>query len=337
MAAHYETLTAEEILKIKSPYELFGSKSHSGAARRLRQMWHPDRNSNPLAGEVLRHINGMVDRADAGDWGSVLTVFDLASDKRQYHFKYKKRVDADVGTMYIGKRMVLFDIPTEDEDLYRAGVAAIQGVRYPSIMIEQNFKRFIPRELHQYQSDVGLAMTVYKNQDQICLADLIAAGYEFKPGHLSWIVTGLYNFALFMEQAQHKMFGGLSLDSVFVNPQFRSVHVLGGWWFTQRVDKPMIGLPNWLVPLVPASILTAKKATSVIDQIAIRCLALRLLGDTTMVGSSLLHDKKNKEIVQFLRSSPRDTLIKDYSDWLKIEKDLPRLDVLTTFNDLYLQ
>lgn len=337
MTFHYETLTAEETLKIKSPYMLFGSKFHAAASRKLRQMWHPDRNDDPLAGEVLRHINELVDRADKGDWGNVLTVSDLTSSKRQFNFKYRKKLEIDVGAMYIGKQTVLFDVPTENEDLYRAGVASIQGVKYPSNMIEQNFKRFIPRDLLQYRSDAGLAMTVYKNQDQLCLADLIEAGYEFKPGHLSWIITGLYNFALFMEQAQHKMFGGLSLDGIFVNPQFRTVHILGGWWFSQRINIPMVGLPNWIVSHVPASVLTAKKATTVIDQIAIRCLAMRLLGDMPMVGSSLLHDKQNKPIVQFLRSSPRETLIKDYGDWMKIEKDLPRLDVLTTFNDLYQQ
>jgi hypothetical protein len=49
MTFHYETLTAEEILKIKSPYMLFGSKFHAAASRKLRQMWHPDRNDDPLA------------------------------------------------------------------------------------------------------------------------------------------------------------------------------------------------------------------------------------------------------------------------------------------------
>lgn len=338
MTAHYETLTADDILKIKSPYELFRSKfNHTPAARKLRQMWHPDRNPNPLAGDVLRHLNELIERADNGDWGNVLTVFDLVSDTKQYHFRYKKKRDIDVGSMYVGTQMVLFDVPTENEDLYRAGVLSIQGVKYPSKMIENNFTRFVPRELQQYKSDAGLVVTMYKNQDQVCLADLIEAKYEFKPGHLSWIITGLYNFALFMEQAQHRMFGGLSLDSIFVNPKFRTIHVLGGWWFSQRIDSLMVGLPNWLVPHVPKSIITSKKSTTVVDQIAIRCLALRLLGDTTMVGSSLLHDKQNKSIVQFLRSSPQETLIKDYGEWLKIEKDLPRLDVLMTFNDLYQQ
>lgn len=335
MTAHFESLTAEEILIIKSPYELFGTTNHKETARKLRQIWHPDKNSDPMASEVLIHINAMCDRADSGDWGNMLTVFDLSSDTKQYHFKYKKKTEVDVGTMYIGKKTVLFDIPSENEDLFQAGVASIQNVRYPTKMIEQNFNRFVPRDLHQYRTETGLAVTMYKNNDQICLADLLEANYGFKPGHLSWIVTGLYNFALFMEQAQHKMFGGLSLDGVFINPQFRTVHILGGWWFSQKLDKTMLGLPNWLISHIPASILTAKKASSVIDQIAIRCLALRLLGDATMVGSSLLHDKQNKTIIQFLRSSPRDSLIKDYGEWMKIEKDLPRLDVLMTFNDLY--
>jgi hypothetical protein len=237
--------------------------------------------------------------------------------------------------MYIGRKMVLFDVPKENEDLYKIGVSSIQGIKYQTEMLRQNFHRFSPRDLHEYRTDNGMAVTMYKGQDQICLSDLIEAKYDFQIGHLSWIVSGLYHFALFMEQSQHKMFGGLSLDGIFINPNFRSVHFLGGWWFTQTLDKPMVGLPNWLIPYIPASILTAKKATAMIDQIAIRCIALRLLGDTTMVGSKLIMDKKNKPVIQFLRGSAQKSLITDYENWLKIEKDLPRLDVLMKFNDLY--
>lgn len=335
MTAHLDTLTAEQILSITNPYELFGTTDYKEQVRKLNQFWHPDKNNHAKASDVSAHINVLSRRAELGDWGNMITVFDLDSDKKEYHFKFKKRVETDVGDLYIGRKLVLFDIPLENEDLYQAGVSSIQNIKYPSKMIEQNFNRFIPKNINQYKSDNGYAVTIYKNHDQICLADLIEANYQFHSGHLSWIVTGLYNFALFMEQAQHKMFGGLSLDGIFINPQFRSVHILGGWWFTQKLGEKLLSLPNWIIPYLPSSIVSNKKSSIKIDQIAIRCLALRLLGDTTMIGSKLLHNKKDETLIRFLRSSPQESLIRDYGEWMKIEKDLPRQDVLMSFNDLY--
>lgn len=335
MTAFYETLTADQILNIKHPYELFGTTCYKQALRKLQMLWHPDRNSHEKANDVSIYINKMGIRAENGDWGNLVTIDE--SDNKQYIFKYKKKVEIDIGEMFIGRKMVLFRIDNENKDLYEAGIDSIQNVKYSSKMIAENFTRLVPKDIHQYSSSNGLYVTMYKGANQLCLADLVEAKFDFQPGHLSWIITGLYNFALFMEKAQHKMFGGLSLDSVFINPEFRSVHILGGWWFSQSLNKNMIALPNWIINHCSKSILSTKKATTVIDQVAIRCLALRLLGDTTMVGCSLLHNKKNAALIQFLRSSPSKSLLEDYRFWLKIENDLPKLDVLLTFNDLYTQ
>lgn len=332
MTTIYETFTAEQILAIDDPYKLFGTLTYKDELRRLQMKWHPDRNNHEKASLVSAHINELGARAENGDWGNALFV---NTGKCKMVFTYKKKVETDVGEMLIGRKIVFFNLDPSNEDFYLSGIDSINSIKFPTKMMEQNFARFVPRELRKYTADKGLVLSMYKGPEQICLADLIDAKYNFNSGHVSWIVTGLYNFALFMEQAQHKMFGGLSLDSVFINPKFRSIHILGGWWFSKKLNSEMLGLPNWIIPFIPASVMKAKTASTVVDQIAIRCLALRLLGDKTMVGSSLLLDKNHKELVKFLRSAPRDTLINDYSAWLKVEKNLPIENVTTTFNDLY--
>jgi curved DNA-binding protein CbpA len=333
------SLTSTEILKITDSYDLFGSLSEADAKekhRRLSKEWHTDRNHSSDASKVMAHINALYDKWVGGEYGKVLKIEENNGAKRTFHFRYQKSRPTDVGEMYIGKKMVAFRVSEDNMDLFRSAVKAIQSIRFPSKMLEANFNRLTPKELKAYETNDGGVFTVYKGSDQIDLADILEAKVEVEPGHLTWILEGVYNFVLLMHQVQNKMFGGLEPDSVFINPKFRTVHVLGGWWFTETLNGTLKALPNWIIPILPNSIIKAKKAAPAIDQIAIKTLGIRLLGDETMVGSKLLKmGKKYQPLITFLRSPHSESTIKEYGEWSKIVKDLPRLDLPITFNDIY--
>lgn len=333
------SLTAAEILKITNSYDLFGSLSETEAKERFRRLskeWHADRNHSPNADQVMAHINFLYDRWVAGDFGKVLKIEESGGEKRTFHFRYQKLRETDVGKMFIGKRMVIFEVTKDNTDLFRTAVNAIKGIRFPTKMLEANFNRLVPKELKAYETDDGCFFSVYKGSDQINLADILEAKIEIEPGHLTWIIDGIYNFVLLMHQVQNKMFGGLEPDAVFINPKFRTVNVLGGWWFSETLNNTLKALPNWIIPLLPNNIINAKKASVAIDQVAVKTLGIILLGDETMVGSKLLKmDKKYRPLISFLRSPHSENTIKDYGEWSKVIKDLPRLDLPASFDDIY--
>lgn len=332
-------LTAAEILKITDSYDLFGKMTETEVKdkyRRLAFEWHADRNDSPNASQVMAHINALHDKWLSGDYGRVLKIEEKNGAKRTFHFKYQKSRETDVGEMYIGKKMVIFRVSEDNIDLYRSAVNSIQGIRFPTKMLEANFNRLVPKELKAYETDNGGFIGVYKGPDQINLADILEAKVEIEPGHLTWILDGVYNFVLLMHQVQKKMFGGLEVDSIFINPLFRTVHVLGGWWFTDSLNGTLKALPNWIIPILPNDIIKVKKAVPAIDQIAVKALGIKLLGDDTMVGSKLLKmGKKYHPLISFLRSPHSESTIKEYGEWSKVIKDLPRLDLPITFNDIY--
>lgn len=332
-------LTAAEILKITDSYDLFGNATEADAKEKYRRLaleWHSDRNSGPDASQVMAHINSLYDKWQVGDYGKVLKIEEKSGAKRTFHFKFQKSRETDVGEMYIGKKMVMFRISEDNLDLFHSAVTAIKSIRFPTKMLEANFNRLTPKELKAYETDNGGFISVYKGSDQVNLADVLEAKVEIEPGHLTWILEGVYNFVLLMHQVQNKMFGGLEPDAIFINPLFRTVHVLGGWWFTDTLNGALKALPNWIIPILPNSIIKAKKAAPAIDQIAVKTLGVKLLGDDTMVGSKLLRmGKKYQPLVSFLRSPHSENTIKDYGEWSKIIKELPRLDLPITFNDIY--
>ncbi len=332
-------LTALEILKITDSYDLFGKLSELEAKEKYRRLsfeWHADRNHNLNADEVMAHINFLYDKWLSGDFGKVLKIEESGGAKRTFHFKYQKFRETDVGEMYIGKKMVVFKVSEDNLDLFRSAIHAIQSIRFPTKMLESNFNRLVPKELKFYETAKDGFISVYKGLDQINLTDILEANIEIEPGHLTWILEGIYNFVLLMHQVQNKMFGGLETDAVFINPRFRTVHVLGGWWFTDTLNGTLKALPNWIITLLPNHIIKAKKSVPVIDQIAVKALGIKLLGDNTMVGSKLLKmNKKYHPLISFLRSPQSENTIKDYGEWIKIIKDLPRLDLSITYNDIY--
>lgn len=338
-------LTASEILKITDSYDLFGSlkipESMAKADakekyRRLAIEWHSDRNHSSNADQVMAHINALYNKWLAGDYGNFIKIEENNGARRVFHFRYKKSRKTDVGDMYIGKKTVVFRVSEDNMDLFHSAANAIQSIRFPTKMLESNFNRLTPKKLEVYETNNGGFISVYKGSDQINLADILEAKVNVEPGHLTWILEGVYNFVLLMHQVQNKMFGGLESDSVFVNPLYRTVHILGGWWFSEMLNGTLKTLPNWIIPLLPNETIKAKKAVPAIDQIAIKALGIRLLGDETMVGSKLLKiEKKYQPLIYFLRSPQSGSTIKDYGEWRMVIKDLPRLDLPITFNDIY--
>lgn len=332
-------LTAAEILAIDSPYDLFRSnnaKEWTHIVRSLQSKWHPDSNGDPSANQVMAHINLLFSRIERGDLGKVFAFKELHGS-REFFFKFKKEIPIDVGQMYIGKKMVAFCLQNDCADLYERAVEAIAGIRFPSKMLEAGFNRLVPKDLKRYgKTDKGYVFTVYKGPEQISLKDLLDAGHVLSPEHLTWTLNRLYHFALLMHQVQNKMLGGIDETSMFVNPQFKTVHVLGGWWCATPLNTKIIALPNSILPFVPSRVVNDGKSTTVVDQIAIKTLGIKALGDRTGVGSKLLMlEKKYHPIVAFLRSPVKATTLQDYSEWMKVTQDLSRGDLKVTFEDVY--
>lgn len=330
-----EELTAEQILIISCPGHLFNPANLKDQLKKLSGIWHPDRNHHLRAHDVMSHINALYQRAENGDWGNIF-LFQSVPDSKEFSFKYRKKLAVDIGEMYIGNKMVMFNVAQENVDLLKNAFEMIRSIRYPTRMLEDGFSRFVPRDVKMYETSTGAVLSMYKGPDQICLQDIVDSGFVFQPGHLNWVMTGLYNFILFMHQSQNKMFGGLGADSIFLNTKMRGVHILGGWWFTTCLNKPMTALPEWLIGVLPKNLVSKKIACSDVDLIALKSLAIALLGDKSMIGSRLaVSHPRFKTLVKFLRSVPLQTAVKEYQSWMAVESELSKLDIELTFNDVY--
>lgn len=328
---HIETLTAEDILEIKRPSKLFGSKDHAkDMFRRLTGLWHPDRNKNSRAEEVMIYINTLFKQSK----DVLVLCFEDVKSKRSFRFKYKKRVETDLGEMFIGNERILHRVSKDNKVLFERGVQSLSSIVYPSKMMEDNFKRFIPKNVDTFETEEDYILTFYKNKDQVRLYDIIQQGIYLDENHLSWIITGLFNFSLFMQRSQNKIFCGLDVESVFINNQFKSVHILDGWWFVTPLNGKLSFLPGKRIAQLPSTIINTKKAISSIDPLTIRYVAFNLLGDETGIGSRFIKDPR-KELIRFLRSAPKENILDDYADWLKIEKTLQKIPLPISTEDFY--
>jgi len=107
---------------------------------------------------------------------------------------------------------------------------------------------------------------------------------------------------------------GITMDTVFISPEFHSAFPVGGWWYGQLLGHEVKYLPPALVRL--KGLLKDKKADGRLDREAIRTVALTLLGDAS--GHTLVLDKAvPKPMLTYLRMPATRTAVEDYAAWEK--------------------
>ena len=158
-----------------------------------------------------------------------------------------------------------------------------------------------------------------KTEDILLLADVIKYLKRLDPKHMAWVVSSLLNILCFYEVAG-LTHNGLTVDTVFISPQFHSAFPLGGWWYAARVKSPLKFLPPAVHKVAPADIVASKIAGNRIDLACVRAIAREAIGDPT--GSRLqVTPDIPKPLADWLRLPPARKAVDDYENWQRVLKD----------------
>jgi len=334
-------LTADQILAINiaSPERLFSLAGFTMEIKRLRGKWHPDLSSDPKANDVFVHLMKLASvartRIATNSWALKAQVtFTDNSTQKSYNFKYKKMHTFELGKMYIGDTHVLYLLEDSYNDLYENGLTYIRSIRYPDSKMKKEFERFLPNVTFSAKTNIGNVVLISKPKDAILLQDLIDAipGNKIDPIHVAWIVGSMYNIATFLDfiKISHN---SILPSTVFIDTKKHGVFLLGGWWYATKSGNDIKALPSQIVKMLPAKILTTKKAKSIYDRQAVKGLGVFCLGDPTFVGSKLLADKTIPlQLVRVLRTPSGDDAIKEFSGWYQMLKSVFGKREFTKFN-----
>lgn len=318
----FNCLSAEALLAIPvdAPEKLFTSpEAAKTEARQLFKRWHPDRSQDARANEVFIHVRALADAADAkiaqGTWEVPGRLRITAKSGTQFELRYARKMAVDVGTMYVGRKFVGFDVSADNLDLLTSAETLVQGLPYVNDAMRAEFSRYFPDVARKVETETGAFLLLNKDPGVLLLQDVLDH-YQGKlpPRHAAWVISRLLNIACYLEVAGKVSHNAIGLDTVFISPAQHSAHVLGGWWFAAALGAPLKAASQRMVLCAPPDVLQKKVGDSRTDMEMIKALGRELLGDST--GVRLASDSAvPPALANWLQLSTHQSAVATYQEW----------------------
>lgn len=321
---NYSTFAADEILAIPElePERFFAGPDAAAikkAVQSLSMKWHPDRNKHPQAEAVFDRVQKLAaaatDKLDRGTWE--IPGLHQFSDRSgsKFELKYVSKLDVDVGTMYVGRTNVGFDIPMDNLDLLENAERRIADLSYANDAMRAEFARYFPSVAKKVETPTGAVLVLSKTKDVLLLADVLRH-YKGKmpPRHVAWVISRLLNIACYLERQGRLAHNAISPETVFISPQHHSVCLLGGWWFSVGLGEKLLAAPQRMVLAAPPDVLQKKVGDRRTDMEMVKALGRELLGDAT--GMRLAGDSAvPRALADWLQLSHDQSAVDTYRDW----------------------
>ena len=312
------TITAKQILAISenSPEELFGKSSLVYENYKiLAKIWHPDRVTGDK--EVFSHINMLHDKAkkivEDGKW-HIPGEFSFTSNGKEYVLRYFKTIDFELGTVFLSDTRITYVIEKSFADLAENAKNIISGLKYPDNKTEDVMSKYLPSIKGYYETSDSVIIMMDKPSDLIRMKDLVEY-YKgsVDPRHVAWMISRMLNLASYLEWAKI-CHGDFSLDTLFISPEFHSVCIIGGWWYSSAIGTKPLALPSRTINNAPSEFMKDKLSVLGIDPELIKLTSRELLGNANGI---LLKNNNDipKSLVNWLRISGKGSAVDDYTQW----------------------
>lgn len=317
--------SAEEILQIEtlSPEKLFSRDGFNIEFKILRGKWHPDTNSDPKANDVFVHLTELANiarkRIKTNSWNGLASLKYTTEANKTFRFTYHKFHTFELGKMYIGIKYIIYVIDDENADLYENGIKAIKGIKYQSTKFKTEFKKLMPEIVQAEKTNIGHVLVIKKPKDTVLLQDLLdfLPNNMLPPKHTAWVISSMYNIAMFFNHIG-LTHNSILASTIFINPKEHSCYLLGGWWYSVKADTKLKAMPSELTKILPKKLFDDKRSNTCYDRQSIKAVAVKCLGDSTLVGSKLLfNDDIPKAIVNWIRTPSNSSALEEYSGWIK--------------------
>lgn len=315
-------LTADDILAIPldTPERLFSSAERAEKeARLLYKRWHPDHCSDPRADDVFGWIRKLSAAAESkiaqGIWETPGLLRLSSTNGQQFELRYARKVAMEVGTMFVGRKFVGFDIPSVNLDLLANAERQLGALTYANAAMRGEFERYFPEVARKIETPTGAFLLLNKDPGVLLLQDVLDY-YKGKmpPRHVAWVISRLLNIACYLELQGKVAHNAIGPDTVFISPEWHSAHLLGGWWFATGLGAPMKAASQRMLLCAPPDVLQKKVGDRRTDMEMIQALGRELLGD--MSGVRLAKDATvPPALVDWLQLSTHQSAVTTYRDW----------------------
>jgi hypothetical protein len=313
--------TAAEILKMSAAQAtiLFPGNEREIKKRfhSLAMTWHPDRSSDPKSEDVLQKLVELKEIAlKGGVKAPTLETLLKTADGKTFRLKFLKESITESGRTFIGAKTVSFLHGADLSDIGRAEKARVENLKFANDAMRKQMEILLPRASKSDALEDGGHLTVMKRPGgSILLKDLIDHhGGQIPVKHVAWIVSGMMNIVCYMEWAGF-VHGAIGPETLMIQPERHSVHLLGGWGFATRIGERPTALPGRTTEVYPRIAVKGQMATPEIDTTLVRSVALDCLGKTHG-GQLLTEGTVPKPFANWISLSPASRAMADYEAWM---------------------
>ena len=316
-------LTAAQILAIdeNEPERVFpGNETEMKVTfRRLVRRWHPDYAKNPRANDVMSHLGKLRDAAEQrlarGTWVEPDTARFNTKDGRSFRMHYAKKFAFELGTTYIGRQTLAFQLDHGNEDLAQRAEVTLKSLPFPNAQMKDEFKRYLPDVKQSLETTNGPALILNRDVELIRARDVLDySGGRVEPKQVAWIINSLLNLKCYLDFAG-LTHNDISLDTYYISPQLHFGALLGGWWYAAKAGQSLAALPTRSAELAPREVLRCKKADPRLDQLLIRAMGCELLGDPLGSRLTTMTDVP-KPLANWLRMPGPANAVEDYKTYV---------------------
>lgn len=288
-------MTPSQILAIPvtQPWRLFQSPNgFTDEVRALRRKWHPNMNRDPVANEVMAHINVLADV-----W--------LTDSGSRVGFLSKHLVDG-VCQCVVKSEKVTYAFNDDALDLRLNGWQ--QTFRFANDKMRADMEHLFPK----FDKVDPNELFFVKKSTQLNLADVLKSQGTIPVRHVAWIMNRLYNIACYLSWAEVPHLD-ISLQNLYIDPSMHSVHLYGGWWYGRGFYQKALGAPSWLIELSAQFRATGIPTRKLISQ-QIKEVGRLLLGAPSK-GALLQVKDVPEPLVKWLVEPCVMDPVKEYAEW----------------------
>lgn len=277
-------LTAEQILK-SSALQIFYSESDLDQVyKALLKKWHPDVCPDPIASDVVSHINALIAKARHayanGGYPDTLKIGGTL-------YPYIAVRPFELGELYICPRNVIWAVERQYDDLAKHWLDIIKGYKFPSDEVKTKITPFIPRNSHVKAYKDRAYVIIDRPHNFIRVRDIISSKGIIDPKHVAWTLSRAYNLAGFLHY-NNITHMDISVDTFFIEPATHFGALLGGWFYS--------GNPSPIAAPSRSAHLTQQKGASVHDA------QIRIMGRTMLGCNSISELRRNVDIPQAIKT-----------------------------------
>lgn len=316
---------ADEILKAKSPSDLFTANLDviKEEYRAYCKQWHPDVNGNSVEShKVLTHINALYEEGmvmlDSNSWVSRGEVRLVSKDGKIHLVKFKNHHEFELGKMYIGNTVIVYEIQEQFKSLFDNAKEIISKLSFSSDRMKQEMEKYLPKLIETFESDEGsLIIVIRKTADLFLLKDVLEYYEGSIPSrHVAWILSSLYNTACYIDYSKLSH-NGISTENYLISPKYHSGMLTGGWWYSVHQGTKMLKVSEKTFSIMPPLVRDKKMGSIETDLESIRLIGRELLGDRT--GTKLkIKDLAPDAMIEWLRGVSSGKARTEYERWQKV-------------------